>query len=78
MKITEFDEFNNEIENCPQLFTTGAFISPRKINIDGKVYWFWVVDGFEDNSFYDGDVLNPLEFSETKEGLFAEIDDEYE
>lgn len=75
--MIELEKFNDETEMVPQLFTTGAFISPRKIIVDGEAVWLWVVDAFEgDDSYYDGEVCNPLENSETKKGLFAEIYEE--
>ncbi|MFN2393826.1 MAG: hypothetical protein ABR566_17925 [Pyrinomonadaceae bacterium] len=76
MKMIELEEFNNEIESNPALFTAGAFISPRKIIVDGKEHWFWVVESFEGDSYFEGEVCNPLESSETKQGLFAELERE--
>ncbi|MDQ3754198.1 MAG: hypothetical protein M3371_05635 [Acidobacteriota bacterium] len=76
MKMIELEEFNSEIENRPALFTTGAFISPRKITVDGKEHWFWIVESFEGDSYFEGAVCNPLESSETKQGLFAELERE--
>lgn len=77
MKMTELEEFNDETENAPQLFTTGAFISPRKFIVDGEPIWLWAVDMFEGgNSYYEGATCNPSENSETKKGLFAEVQED--
>ena len=37
--------------NNPRPFTNGAFIVPKKLE-DGS--WAWVVDAFEDDTFYEG------------------------
>ena len=76
MKMTELEEFKDEIEGSPVLCTGNAIIAPRKVTVDGTTYWFWVVESFEGDSYYDGKVCNPLEYSETKRGLFAEFEQE--
>lgn len=53
----------------PVIYTTGAFLRPVKIAVDGKERWAWVVIEFEDDSFRDGDVYNPKEFGENKDEL---------
>jgi hypothetical protein len=73
MKRTERNgiaEFVNAQEQQPTLFTNGAFISPRKIKIDDQVHWFWVVESFEEDTFYQGEVCNPCESARTKQELF--------
>jgi len=54
------------------IFTTGAFLRPIKVVQDGQELWMWTVAEFIDDSFNDGEVFNPLEFSETEEGLWVE------
>lgn len=76
MKMLDLDEFNDEIEGNPILVTGLTVIAPRKITVDGTVYWFWVVESFEGDSYYDGRVCYPLEHAETKRGLFNEPNDE--
>jgi len=57
----------------PVLFTTGAHIQPLKIvDNKGNEKWFWVVNEFVDDTFSDGQVLNPRENGLTKDELLAE------
>lgn len=70
----EINEFINEQENNPVLFTTGAFIVPRKIDVDGKKIWFWIVESFEDDTFYNSKLCNPHEWAETKHQLLENED----
>lgn len=61
---------NNDIDNNPVIFTTGAFLKPTKItDANGKDYWIWAVSEFVDDSFLNGEVFNPKEFEYSKENL---------
>ncbi|MDR3286464.1 MAG: hypothetical protein LBT27_03370 [Prevotellaceae bacterium] len=54
----------------PTIFTTGAFLRPMKVkDIEGKDFWIWTVARFEDDSFYDGEVYNPVEVANSLEKL---------
>jgi len=57
-----------KITNATTAFTTGAFISPIKIND----VWCWVIDDFDNDSFISGDAVYLLTESETVEGLVGE------
>ena len=54
-----------------EIFTIGAFCEPCKWTDPdtGKVHWRWMVRGFEEDSYMDGDYVDPAEFSDTREGL---------
>ena len=54
----------------PTIFTTGAFLQPKKIKSEnGTEYWTWVVTEFIDDSYYDAEVFNPVEYADTLEKL---------
>jgi len=53
----------------PQGFTTGAFISPHSILINGETKWVWVIDEIENDTFIDGDYVSINVISDTPEGL---------
>lgn len=62
------------------IFTTGAFLKPRKQVVDGKTFWFWAVESFEDESFINGQLCNPQEYIEEvnpydKQALLSFYDD---
>ncbi|GEM_PF-709748 len=64
---------NYELEE-PVLFTTGAYIQPFRIVDDkGDERWFWVVNEFVDDTFLDGEVINPAENGSTKQELLDEM-----
>lgn len=58
----------------PAIYTTGALLKPMKvINSNGKEIWLWYVSEFVDDSFNDGEVFNPKEFSFSKSKLLTEL-----
>lgn len=52
-----------------RIYTSGAFLIPMKIGN----FWRWVVDGFEDESFHNGEPIDPAIVSPTREGLMQEL-----
>ena len=52
------------------VFTTGAHIAPYQRK-DAK--YVWVVTKFEDDTFFDGDCIDPDIISDTKDGLVNRI-----
>jgi len=60
---------NHKANKNLTIYTTGAFLKQRKINVDGKDYGFWIVEEFTDDSFLDGETCNPKKFTENKDGL---------
>lgn len=52
------------------IFTTGAFLEPKEITTkDNKKYWLWVVTEFVDDSYSDGKIFNPKEWSYSEKKL---------
>ena len=49
-------------------YTTGAFITP--VFIDGN--WRWVVTNFDNDTYCDGVLIDPVEVSDDVEGLVLE------
>ncbi|MFZ5821113.1 MAG: hypothetical protein ACOYYJ_14560 [Chloroflexota bacterium] len=60
-----------EFDGDPILYTTGAYIQPLKVtDPGGSEKWFWVVSGFDGDTFLDGEVFNPAENGYSKDDLF--------
>lgn len=53
------------------VFTTGAYIEQRLLQ-NGN--WAWMVTGFEDDTFINGEAINVLETAMSKNGLIDDID----
>ena len=47
------------------IYSTGVFLVPMKIGEN----WHWVAENFMEDSFQDGECINPSEYSATEEGL---------
>jgi hypothetical protein len=57
----------------PTIFTTGAFLRPMQVkDVEGKVFWIWSVAGFEDDSFYDGKIYNPVAVANSLDELLVD------
>ena len=57
------------INSSQTIFSTGVFLKPEKVIINKKEQWRWIAVGFEDDSFLNGNYINPYEYSDTFEGL---------
>ena len=51
------------------IFSTGVFLQPVKCTINETEQWRWVAVNFEDDSYLNGRLINPIEYSETLETL---------
>ncbi|MDR2823973.1 MAG: hypothetical protein LBB41_02080 [Prevotellaceae bacterium] len=57
----------------PQIYTTGAFLHSIQVkDANGNDIWIWAVEKFEDDSYNNGEVCNPLEVATTLEQLKIE------
>jgi hypothetical protein len=57
----------------PQIYTTGAFLRPMQVkDANDNDIWIWAVEKFEDDSYNNGEVCNPLEVATTLEQLKIE------
>lgn len=62
----------------PQIYTTGAFVSPGRITVNGREIWIWIVESFEGDSFFEGEEILPIEHSLNKDALVQLIEEEEE
>jgi hypothetical protein len=51
-----------------RVYTTGAALIPKKMPSGN---WVWIVDSFEDDTYYDGECLNVNEFADSEDGLWG-------
>jgi hypothetical protein len=60
------------LEKTSGIYTTGAFLAPvNVIDCDGDAVWMWAVTQFEDDSYLDGKICDPIEKAETPEKLLS-------
>lgn len=52
------------------IFATGVFLKPVKCVINDIEQWRWIAVSFEDDSYFDGNLIEVYEYSDTFEGLF--------
>jgi hypothetical protein len=52
-----------DVRENDEIFTTGAFLRPIKCVINGVEQWRWVVIGFENDNYFNGELINPMEYA---------------
>ncbi len=57
------------ISDTDKIFATGVFLQPVKCTINGEEQWRWVAVGFEDDSYFDGEIVDPNEYAEGIEDM---------
>lgn len=56
----------------PVINATEVFLVPKRVMVEGKLQWAWVVTEFLGDSFLNGDVFNPPETAPTLSLLLRE------
>lgn len=56
------------------IFSTGVHLQAVECIINGKEQWRWIAVGFEDDSFFDGEIINPLEYANKARDLIQKFD----
>lgn len=46
------------------IFSTGVFLVPVLCIINGKEQYRWVATSFEESTYYDGEVIYPVEYAD--------------
>ncbi|OQA90123.1 MAG: hypothetical protein BWY26_01474 [Elusimicrobia bacterium ADurb.Bin231] len=63
-------------ENKTIIFSTGVHLQPIECVINEEKQWRWVAIGFEDESFLNGEAVNPIEYADRQENLVEKFKDE--
>lgn len=63
------------ISDTDTIFATGVFLQPVKCTINGMEQWRWIDVSFEDDSFFDGKVINPIEYAESIEEMVSNFEE---
>lgn len=58
-------------ENKPVIYSTGVFLRPLEVQINGNIHFVWVADVFDDDTFFDGESISPRVISDTIDELFT-------
>jgi hypothetical protein len=58
------------------IYATGVFLVPAKRIVEGIEEWYWEAVGFEEDSFFDGELINPKEYATKVEDLVEEFEDD--
>ena len=58
-----------------EIFSTGVVLESVECIINGQKQWRWIVTRFEDESFFDGNPINPIEYATEKDKLIEKFKD---
>ena len=58
-----------ETKNQITIFSTGVHLQSEECAINGKKQWRWVAVNFEDESFMNGEAVNPVEYAKKRKDL---------
>lgn len=60
------------ISDTDKIFATGVFLQPVNCIINGKQQWRWVAVGFEDDSYFKGEIIDIYDYADNLESLIVE------
>ena len=58
------------------IFSTGVHLQSVECLINGEKQWRWIAVGFEDDSFLNGEIINPIEYAKKQKNLVEKFQDE--
>jgi len=61
-QITEFE---------PRIYSTGVHLVPMKVKLGGKENFVWVVDEFDDDTYFDDKLISPQVISDKIDELYV-------
>ena len=64
-----------DTKNQTVIFSTGVHLQSVLCIINGKEQWRWVAVGFEDESFLNGETINPVEYADKKGEMIEKFKD---
>jgi hypothetical protein len=56
----------------PTIYSTGVYLIPMKILLNGKERFVWVANEFDNDTFIDGKCVSPIIFSNNFNKMFIE------
>ena len=62
-------------KNQETIFSIGVHLKSIECAIDGQKQWRWIAVGFEDDSFMNGETINPIEYADKQKDLIGKFDD---
>lgn len=77
LKVEQRIENHQFTEFTPRIYTTGAYLVPMKVEVNGENRYVWVVEGFDEASYNDeGLNVSPNVYAEKISELLEDDDDE--
>ncbi|PIY03195.1 MAG: hypothetical protein COZ21_10210, partial [Bacteroidetes bacterium CG_4_10_14_3_um_filter_31_20] len=55
----------------PRIYSTGVHLVPMKVKLGGKENFVWVVDEFDDDTYFDDKLISPQVISDKIDELYV-------
>jgi hypothetical protein len=62
-----------QISENDKIFSTGVHLKPVECVINKKKQWRWVAVGFEDDTFFDGEIIDVCDYAENFNELMKDV-----
>lgn len=64
----------NKVQIQPQdkIFATGVFLKAVEVEINGSKQWRWLAVGFEDDSYFNGELIDVYDYANSFEELIKD------
>lgn len=69
-------EFHNKFQVTPRdtIFSTGVYLQAVEVEINGRKQWRWIAVGFEDDTFFNGQLVDIYDYADNFDDLFKNFD----
>lgn len=63
----------NKSTSNTQIFSTGVHLEAVKCKINNQSQWRWIATNFEDESYMNGEPINPVEYAEKQKDMIKKF-----
>ncbi len=61
-----------QINQNSVIFATGVHLEPIECIIEGKKQWRWVAVGFQDDTYFNGEIIDVYDYADNFEKLLKD------
>jgi hypothetical protein len=64
---------NIKITENDKIFSIGVHLKPIECIINGKNQWRWIAVGFEDDTYFNSELIDVYDYAENFESLLKDV-----
>ena len=62
-----------QLNKNDKIFSTGVHLKPIECIINDEKQWRWIAVGFEDDTYFDGEIIDVLDYADNFDGLLKDV-----